>query len=192
MALPHIQNSQAGINRWDPVHSCLFEVYFTLPDAIKQQFGSDEALITEHVVKIGGLDALDKQPDTSVTQKFMGTTRTYLAPKMDSTSAEDISVTLSLNLRNGTDNYIYKIFKSWQALNYDKSTGSIQLKTNYCADWLRIAIANREGEIIRSIVFKDVMMKSMDQSATELDYSTTDAVELTVHFASDWWTEELA
>ena len=55
MALPHIQNSQAGRNLYDPVHQNIFEVYFTIPEALRARFGKDEALLTEHVLKIGGL-----------------------------------------------------------------------------------------------------------------------------------------
>jgi len=188
MSLPHIQNSEAGRNLYDPYHNCLFEVYFTLPEAIRAQFGQDEALITEHVQTVGGLDALDKGPGTG-TQKYQGTTRTYVNPKMDSTSADDISVVLSLNLRNGVDNYIYKLFKAWKNLNYDLETGTIVLKKDYVAQWMRICIANRAGDIIREIIFKDVMLKDNIDGIGELDYSNNEAVNITVHFASDWWKE---
>lgn len=187
MALPHITNSEAGRNLYDPYHNCLYEVYFTLPAAIKSEFGQDEALLTEHVLKVSGLDALDKGPET-VTQKYQGTTRTYLQPKLDSTSA-DIQVELSLNLRNGVDNYIYKVFKSWKSLCYDLETGTIVLKKDYVAEWMRVCIANRAGDIIREIVFKDVMLKGNLEGLGELDYDSNEPVNLTVHFASDWWKE---
>jgi hypothetical protein len=191
MSLPHITNSEAGRNLYDPYHNCLFEVYFTLPAAIQAQFGQDEALLTEHVVKIGGLDVLDKGPDV-VTQKFQGTTRTYLAPKVDDTSAADISVELNLNLRNAVDNYVYKLFKAWKNLNYDLETGTIVIKKDYVADWLRICIANRAGDVIREIVFKDVMLKGGVEGMGDLDYESKDPINITVHFASDWWKETIA
>lgn len=191
MSLPHITNSEAGRNFYDPYHNCLFEVYFTLPTALVGQFGQDEALITEHVQSVGGLDALDKGPET-IQQKYQGTTRTYVAPKMDSTSADDISVVLSLNLRNSTDNYIYKLFKAWKNLNYDLETGTIVTKPNYIADWLRICIANRAGDVIREIVFKDVMLKGGIEGLSDLDYTNKEAVNITVHFTSDWWRETTA
>lgn len=190
MALPHITNSEAGRNLYDPVHKSIFEVYFTLPDALKAEFGQDEAVITEHVLNIGGLDSLDKGPDTDV-QKFMGTDRSFVKPKMDSTSAE-ISVELSLNLRNGTDNYIYKIFRAWKDLNYDLNSGATVLKKNYVADWLRVCIANRAGDIIREIVFKDVMLKGNLENMGDLDYTSSDALTLKVNFVSDWWKETIA
>ena len=190
MALPHITNSEAGRNLYDPYHNCLFEVYFTLPQLLRAQFGQDEALLTEHVVKVSGMDALDKGPET-LTQQYQGTTRTYVKPKVDDTSAE-ITIDFNLNLRNGVDNYIYKLFKAWKNLNYDLETGTIVLKKDYVAEWLRVCIANRAGDIIKEVVFKDVMLKGNVEGLGDLDYSSTDAVNITVHFVSDWWRETIA
>ncbi len=190
MSLPHITNSEAGRNFYDPSHNCLFEVYFTLPKALRDQFGQDEALLTEHVLKVSGFEALDKGPDT-LTQTYQGTTRTYLNPKLDSTSCE-FKIDFSLNLRNGVDNYIYKLFKAWKNLNYDLETGTIVLKKDYVADWMRICIANRAGDIVRKIVFKDVFMKGNIDGMSELDYSSSEAQQISISFVSDWWKEELA
>lgn len=191
MSLPHITNSEAGLNLYDPYHNCLFEVYFTLPAAIRAQFGGDEALLTEHVVKIDGLDALDKGPEASVEQKFQGTTRTYLAPKMDNTSAE-LTVEFNLNLRKGVDNYIYKVFKAWKNLNYDLETGTIVLKKDYVAEWMRVCVANRAGDVIKEVIFKDIMLSGNVDGLGSLDYSSNDPVNITVKFKSDWWKETIA
>ena len=40
--LPHIMNTKAGIDRQDPMHSAIFEVYFQLPLALKSIFGSED------------------------------------------------------------------------------------------------------------------------------------------------------
>jgi len=187
MSLPHITNSEAGRNLYDPSHNCIYEVYVTLPAAIRAEFAQDEAVITEHILKISGLSALDKGPGT-VQQKFMGTTRTFVAPKIDDTSAE-LKMDLTLNLRNGTDNYIYRLFKAWKNLNYDLESGTIVLKKDYVADWLRVVVANRRGDVIRDIVFKDVMLKDNLEGLDELDYSSNEPQQLSVSFVSDWWKE---
>lgn len=187
MALPHITNSKAGVNRWDPVHSNIFEVYFTLPEPLRNQFGKDEMLLTEHVTKISGLDALHKAPGVS-QQKFMGTDRSYINSKLDSTHAE-IEVEFTLNLRNKTDNYIYKLFKAWSRLGYNIETGERELKDDYCADWLRASMANRKGDIIKDVVFKDVMMNEGISGFSELNYETAEAMTISVKFVSDWWTD---
>lgn len=191
MALPHIKNSQAGINLYDPVNKSIFEVYFTIPEAIRAEFGKDEVLLTEHVQKISGLDALYKAPEADV-QKFMGTSRSYLKPTVGDTHA-DLEVEFSLNLRNGTDNYILKLFRAWAALGYDMNTGKRSLKKDYCAQWLKVSIANREGDIFQEIVFKDVMINGpLSGGISDLEYAADDALTLTVKFRSDWWDDKIA
>lgn len=188
--LPHIKNSTAGINLFDPVHKSIFEVYFTLPEALRKEFGKDEALISQHVLTVSGLDALYKAPETDV-QKFMGTDRSYIKPTVGETSA-NIEIEFSLNLRNGTDNYILKLFRAWAALGYDISTGRRSLKKDYCAQWLKIAIANREGDIYQEIVFKDIMVAGPLEYEGGLDYTADEALNLKVKFKSDWWEEKIA
>lgn len=191
MALPHIKNSQAGINLYDPVNKSIFEVYFTIPEAIRAEFGKDEVLLTEHVQKISGLDALYKAPEADV-QKFMGTSRSYLKPTVGDTHA-DLEVEFSLNLRNGTDNYILKLFRAWAALGYDINTGKRSLKKDYCAQWLKVSVANREGDIFQEIVFKDVMINGpLSGGISDLEYAADDALNLTVKFRSDWWDDKIA
>lgn len=190
MALPHLRNSQAGVNKYDPVFKACFEVTFDLPEAIRAQFNGDRTLLTEHVLTVTGMDALEKSPDIG-SQKFMSTTRSFINPTIDNTSADDIGVTFSLNLRDGTDNYIYKIFRAWARLGYDISTGERHLKKDYCSDWMKIRIANQAGDVYREVVFKDVMLKSVKMD-DGLDYASNDAVGLEVHFTSDWWDDIVA
>lgn len=190
--LPHIQNSTAGRNKFDPVHVNLFEVRFSIPEALRAQFGRDEVLLTEHVTKItGALGAINKGAATA-SQKFMGTDRSYIIPKMDNTRAE-FSIEFTLNLRDDVDNYIYKLFRAWKALGYDINTGSRSLKREYCADWMDVAIANRAGDIFHEIIFKDVMMNGdIGGGYDELSYESGEAVTIEVPFVSDWWEETMA
>ena len=69
--LPHIKNTQAGNNYYDPMHSSIYEVYFTLPTAIQSDFKDDEAILTEQVFSVAGLDALQKTVQAG-SQKFFG------------------------------------------------------------------------------------------------------------------------
>lgn len=187
--LPHIQNSQAGRDKYDVLYKNIFEVYFTLPEALRAEFGQDEALLTEHVLSISGLGALDKAPGT-VEQKFMGTTRTFLAGGIEDGTSAEITVKLSLNLRNGLDNYIYKLFKRWNQLNYNIQSGEKSLKKDYTADWLKVSVANRAGDIYKEVVFKDVIMFGGFNLTDDLSYSETGIIdELEIKFKSDWWTD---
>lgn len=190
MALPHIRNSKAGVNRWDPVHVNIFEVAFSLPEAIRSDFGSDEALISEHVTNVSGLDALGRAPEVG-QQKFMGTDRSYINPKLDSTHAE-ISIGFTLNLRDDTDDYVYKLLRAWAALGYNINTGERALKRQYVADWFKVSVANRDGQIFHQIVFKDMMMNGALEGYNELNYDTNEPASITAKFVSDWWDETMA
>jgi hypothetical protein len=188
--LPHIKNSEAGINLFDPVHKSIFEVYFTLPESLRAEFAKDEMLLTQHVMNVSGLDALYKAPEVD-SQKFMGVDRSFIKPTIGETKAT-ITVEFSLNLRNATDNYILKLFRAWAALGYDIATGKRSLKKDYCAQWLKVAIANREGDIYQEIVFKDIMISGNLEFSGDLDYTQDEALTLKVKFVSDWWDEKLA
>lgn len=190
MALPHIQNSTAGRNKFEPVNPNLFEVRFTLPEPLRAEFGKDELLLTEHVLSIGGLQTLNKAPEIQ-SQKFMGTTRSYIAPGLDDTSHE-LSIVFSINLRNAVDNYIYKLFRAWAALGYNTADGSKRLKTDYCADWLVVKHGNRVGDVFHEVIYKDVMIAGGLEYIDELSYESTDPAQLTVKFKSDWATETQA
>lgn len=187
MALPHIKNSQAGMNLWDPVHKSIFEVVFTIPDAIRDEYAKDETILTQHVLTVGGLEALYRAPEVD-SQKFMGTDRSYIKPTIGETKAT-LDIEFSLNLRNGTDNYILKLLRAWAALGYDIKTGKRHLKKDYCAQWLKVSVANREGDIYQEIVFKDVMLAGNIEFDGGLDYGDDTALNVKAKFVSDWWEE---
>lgn len=187
--LPHIKNMQSGNNKWDPVHKSIFEVYFTIPELLRSTFAWEEIVLTEQVISVSGLDALQKTT-TAGEQKFYGVTVSYLNPVLDSTAA-DLTIVFNLNLKNVTDNFVLKLFKAWAHLSYDLSDGARGIKTDYITDNLRIAEANRNGEIWRSYIFHHVMLTGVT-GLDGLDYSANEAVQLTCTFRADFWDEDLA
>lgn len=187
--LPHIKNMKSGINKYDPVHKAIYEVYFTLPDVIRSQFSEDEVILTEQVTNVAGLDALQKTTPAG-EQRFYGVTVSYLNPVLDSTAA-DLTITLNLNLRNVTDNFVLKLFRAWENISYDLSDGARGIKVDYITDNLRVAEANRNGEIWRSYIFHHVMLTSVT-GLDDLDYTANDARQLVCTFRCDYWDDDLA
>ena len=120
----------------------------------------------------------------------MGTDRSYIQPKLDSTHAE-LEVEFTLNLRDETDNYIYKLLRAWAALAYDQNTGERHLKKDYCAQWLKVSVGNAVGDIYREVVFKDVMMNGPLAGLEEYSYDQGEAATVTAKFISDWWKETM-
>lgn len=185
MSLPHIKNSKAGINRQEPWFKQLFEVYFSIPEALVAETGAEDVnVLTEQVKSVSGLDSLTKSP-AFVEQTYMGSTRSYLAAGLDNTYHE-ISLTVQLNLRNGTDNYIFKLFKKWNNLGYDQNTGTRTIKDDHVADFLRIVQFNKRGDIFRDITFHDIMLGEIT-GVDGGDYTDPSGiVELNIKFRSDW------
>jgi hypothetical protein len=186
--LPHIKNTQAGNNYYDPMHSSIYEVYFTLPTAIQSTFKDDEVILTEQVFSVQGLDALQKTPQAG-SQKFFGVDVSFLNPTLESTYAE-LNIVFNLNIRNATDAYVLKVIKAWEKLGYDLADGTRTLMADYVADNLRIAEANRDGTVWRSIIFHKVMITNVT-GIDELNYTNNDARQLTVTFRADYWEEDL-
>lgn len=187
--LPHVRNIKSGINRWDPNHSAVFEVYFTLPAAIQGQFAEDEAILTEQVTDVSGLDQLQKNTPVG-KQRFMNVDVSHSAPVIDETRAT-ITIVFNLNLRNVTDNFVLKVLMAWKNLNYNLADGSRTLKNTYVADNLRIAEANRDGTIWRSYVFHDVILGDVTGIDT-LNYDDNEARKITAVFISDFWDDDIA
>lgn len=189
IGLPHITNIQSAREKYDPVHKSLFEVLFQgIPAAVLGPLCSPETglLLSQQVKSISGLDALNKTTAAG-EQKFMGVTVSFLNPTVDSTAA-DLTMVLNLNLSKEGENFVLNVFRRWAKLSYDLGTGIRGLKENYCLEDLVVNQANRNGQIWRTIAFKHVMLTGIS-GLDDLDYTANDAVELTVTFRADYWTE---
>ena len=186
--LPHITNVKAGTERWDPMHLSIFEVGFTVPASLESEGFSGEELqiLSQQVVSINGLDALQKVAGVN-SQKFLGADVSFLNPTLDSTTAE-FTIVFNLNLRNVTDAYVLTLFKKWGMLSYNIGNGQRTLKKDYVCDTMHISEANRDGTVWREVVFKDVFITAIT-GLDSLDYSSSEARQLSVTFRSDYWEE---
>jgi len=183
--MPHIKNVKAGVNKWDPVHKSIFEVYIDMPEGLQGIIPNEDFLIlTQQVISVQGLDALQKTTAAG-EQKFFGTTVSFLNPMLDTTAA-DLTINFNLNLREVTDNYVLKVFMAWEKLSYDILDGSRTLKAQYICDNLHIAEANRDGTVWREYRFHNVMLTGVT-GLDDLDYSSNDARTLACTFRCDYW-----
>ena len=187
--LPHIKNVKAGMGRWDPMHQAIFEVAFTVPGALADAgfTGEELAILTQQVVNVSGLDALQKVAGAS-SQKFLGVDVSFLNPTLESTTAE-LSITFNLNIRDGNDAYVLRLFKEWGRLSYDIGNGHRSLKKDYICETMHISEANRDGTVWREVIFKDVFITGLSGLET-LDYASSEARQLTVTFRADYWEEK--
>lgn len=187
--IPHITNTPAAFNKYDPVHASLFKVIMSVPLSIAGEYDIFELdLISSQIISIEGLDTLQK-PVSTYNKKYLGVDTVFVKPSFDSTIAQ-FSITFNLNLRNVSDNYVFKLFKEWQDFMYNISMGLQTVKYQYVAEYLIVYEANRDGTIWREINFKNVFPTNIGGLNT-LDYTSTEAVTLTVSFIAEYWEEFL-
>lgn len=188
--LPHITNVQAGIEKWDPMHSSIFQVSFTVPFIMQGEYNQDELLIlSQQVVSVNGLDSMQKPLQTH-TMKYLGVDVAFFMPRLESTGI-DFNIVFNLNLRNVSDAYVFKLFKEWYSHIYNLSTGVVALINQVKAQTMTILEANRDGTVWRQIVMENIVMTAMTGLDT-LDYNSSDARQLTVTFHADFWDETIA
>lgn len=190
---PHISSSTAArpMNYFDPMHGSIFEVVISKPAGIPQETGitgEDFKLLTEQVVSVSGLDALQKT-SAAGEQKFFGASASYLNPTLDNTYAE-ITIEFNLNIRNANDAYVFRIFKEWSKLGYDITTGARSLMKDYVSDNIIISEANRDGTVWRTVKLQKVMLTEVT-GLDGLDYTNNEARKLSVKFRSDIWEETI-
>ena len=187
--LPHITNVKAGLERYDPMHSSMFQISFTLPYVMTEYDQREMLILSQQVVSVNGLDGLQK-PLQMYTQKYLGVDVAFFNPRLESTGI-DFTIVFNLNIRNTSDAYVFKIFKQWLNLIYSLSTGVIPLINQAKARTMTILEANRDGTVWRQVVMQNVIMTQMIGLDT-LDYTAAEARQLAVTFHADFWDETIA
>lgn len=184
---PHLLNTQVGQDRWDPMHSSMFAVIFTVPFVLRGEYDSEEMrILGQQVYSVDGLDNINKTVGL-YTMKYLGTDVAFFDPKVQNTSI-DFTITFNLNIRRGNDAYVYKVFKEWFSLMYDLPTGVRAIKDMVCAENMTILEANRDGTVWRQIIFHNVFCTGISGMNT-LDYTNSDPRQLTITFHADYWDE---
>jgi len=187
--LPHITNVRAGIEKWDPMHSSIFIVSFSVPSVMRGEYDTEDMLIlSQQVISVSGLDNLQKSVQI-YTQKYLGVDVAFFNPVIENTGI-DFNVVFNLNLRKVSDAYVFKLFKEWINIIYSLATGVHALKEQ-CVSKMTILEANRDGTIWRQVVLQNVVVTEVKGLET-LDYNNSDARQLNVTFHADYWDETIA
>ena len=186
---PHLTNTHTGRERWDPMHSSIFGVIFTVPFVLRGEYNTEELrILSEQIYSIDGLDNINKTVGL-YTQKYLGTDVAFFDPKVNNTTI-DFNVTFNLNIRNGNDAFVYKLFKEWFSLMYDLSTGVRAIKDMVCAENMTILEANRDGTVWRQIVMHNVFVTAIS-GMNSLDYTSSESDKHRVTFSAVYWQTKL-
>lgn len=181
--LPHFRNSQASMNKFEPVYLSQFEVLLTPPPAVG---GWD--LVMEQVLKVGGLE-VNKQP-SPIAQKYKSSTRSFAGGVVDDTSIT-ISLSFEVNLDDANSMYVYKALRKWTDVIYDPLTGRMGLKKDYVGGPMIINQFNKNGDIFRQLKFAMVFPIS-PLPVMDVDFSSNEIYRIDgFQFKADYWEETI-
>lgn len=194
MGLGHFTNVQTAINMWEPIYKNLFEVSIELPLAIQANLPGIKAILLENATNV----QLPTYPKIdSAEQRYKYTTRLY--PKFPgSTSLVDQTIKFNLNQwapvpQNQSGNIsgrvpVFRALKDWYDMVWNNETGQLNYKGNLISQVV-IDMHDKEGLVIRRVIWHNAFITSLSGWDGELDWSTPDIISMTATFSCDYWED---
>lgn len=183
VAFPHVTNSTAGVNRYEPVVASNFNCHFVLLGTLAERLG-DYSFLREYVKSVSGL-FIEYAGNTIEggykTVKF----------RYDSNEKQtffDIDVAFFNFLDNESKQFVYNSLVAWSRVKYNPLTGEKTLKKDYANACLVVEKYNRDGTIyFRRMAHNVFPMNDFPDQMN--DYTSHDMQELNVIFNADYVTD---
>jgi len=184
MGLAHFNAVDSHREKWEPIHSNLFEVTIILPTVLQSIHPNATHLLLENA-KTAKFPAY---PDLqSATQKFKYSTRLFVMMPA-STSIEDLNITFNLNQNDDYSIFCFKMLKDWYDLGWNNETGTLHYKKNLVGDII-MHLHDKEGKVIRRVTYHNVMMKKFSGMEDVSWDDTTKILELSCDFIADYFED---
>lgn len=174
----HVQNSEAGREKFEPILNSLFKVTFIAPPLVLA-----EPLLTEHVISCTGWK--DPGPE-AIQQQHYSAIRNFASTDVDNT--QTIEITFSLNLNKLNQNYVLKAIKAWRKAVFNPLTGEFGLKADY-AGQLVVDRKNKKGFTIYSRTLHNAWPSGDITGMDDFDITNSEPVTLVQPFTGDYYTE---
>lgn len=180
MAFPHVTNSTAAANMYEPVVPSNFLGTFVLMGSLKDALG-DYTFLSEYIKSIGGL-FIEKSANT-IEAGYQTTKFRY-----DSNEKEtfyEIEVAFHNFLDNDNRMLVYNALAAWSRQKYNPLTGEKTLKKHYANACLVGEKFQRDGTIFWRRIAHNIFPMS-DIGDQNGDYTSHDMQELTITFNADY------
>lgn len=177
---PHVTNSTAAVNKYEPAVGSNFNAHFVLMGKLKEKLG-DYTFLREYVKSVAGL-FVEKAGNT-IEGGFKTTKFRY-----DSNEKEtfyDVEISFFNFLDNDSRLLVYNALVAFSRFKHNPLTGEKSLKKDYADAQLVVEKYNRDGSVYwRRMGHHLFPMSDLpDQIA---DYTAHDMTELTVTFNVDY------
>ena len=183
VTFPHITNSTAGVNRYEPVVGSNFNCHFVLMGNLAAALG-DYSFLREYVKSMSGL--FIEYAGNTIEGGYK--TVKFRYDSNEKQTYYDIEVQFFNFLDNDSKQFVYNSLVAWSRFKYNPLTGEKTLKRDYADAAIVAEKFNRDGTIYWRRMAHNVfpMNDFPDQMA---DYTAHDMVELNVTFNADYVTD---
>lgn len=173
----HFKNSRTSVNKDEPVFLTKFIATFVLPEALRQQYGSE--VMTEQIKRVGGLTT-DKLPEP-VEQAYRFHKRRFIGSVVETNV--DVEMEFEVNQDENNVMYPYNILRDWVRIGYDSNTGFQGLKRDYSGS-STIEQHDKVGNVLRRYYFP-IYFPITPPNEMELAYLDEAIYSLTITFAGE-------
>lgn len=180
MNFPHVTNSTAGVNRYEPVVASNFNCHFVVMNKLREHLG-DITYLREYVKAVNGLFV--EYAGNTIEGGFK--TVKFRYDSNEKQTFYDVEISFFNFLDNESRAIVLNTVTAWSRFKYNPLTGEKTLKKDYADASIVVEKYNRDGTVYWRRVGHNVfpMGDIADQGA---DYNSHDMVELTVQFNVDY------
>lgn len=183
MAFPHVTQSTAGVNRYEPVVGSNFNCHFVVMNKLREELG-DITYLREYVKSVNGLFV--EYAGNSIEAGYK--TIKFRYDSNEKQTYWDIEISFFNFLDNDSRAIVLNTLLAWSRFKYNPLTGEKTLKKDYADASIVAEKYNRDGSIYWRRIAHNVFPMSdiADQGA---DYTAHEMVELQVTFNADYVTD---
>ena len=184
MPLAHFTMIDSHKEKWEPIHTNLYEVTIILPQILQSIHPNATHLLLENTVTA----QMPMYKDlATIEQRFKYSTRLFLGTP-DNTSIDDMQIKFNLNQNDDYQIFVFKMLKDWYDLAWNNETGTLHYKKNMVGDVI-VHQHDREGKVIRRVTYHNCQFRNFEDME-ELNWeSNTEVMSFTGHWASDYWED---
>ena len=180
VSFPHVTNSVAGVNRYEPVVASNFNCHFVLMGKLKEKLG-DYTWLREYVKSVNGL--FIEYAGNTIEGGFK--TVKFRYDSNEKQTYYDVEINFFNFLDNESRMLVYNALVNWSRFKYNPLTGEKTLKKDYADAAIIVERYNRDGTVYWRRMAHNVFPMN-DLPDMPNDFQTHDMSELTVTFNADY------
>lgn len=182
-AFPHVTQSTAAVNRYEPAVPSNFNAQIILEGYLAERLG-DYSWLSEYIQKVDGL-FVEKAANT-IEAGYKTTKFNY--DSNDKETVYELTIDFHNFLDNESKQFVYNALVAWSRVKYNPLTGEKTIKYDYADASIVVEKFNRDGTIYWRRIAHNIF-PSGDLDDQGADYGTHDSSPISLTFNADYITD---